>query len=189
MSAFPLRRPEYVVGKQTFFLWAARHYHEHNGYSINTVSYTHLDVYKRQLIKRVGPEKIPYICVAVTVNMAGGQPVSMANLKAVYEMSQRYGIRVIFDATRCVENAYFIKKREPGYEDKSIAEIVKEMFSYSDGCTMSGKKDGIVNIGGFLAVNDEDLYRKATALVVVYEGMPSYGGMTGRCLLYTSRCV
>jgi len=132
------------------------------------------------LIKRVGPEKIPYICVAVTVNMAGGQPVSMANLKAVYEMSQRYGIRVIFDATRCVENAYFIKKREPGYEDKSIAEIVKEMFSYSDGCTMSGKKDGIVNIGGFLAVNDEDLYRKATALVVVYEGMPSYGGMTGR---------
>lgn len=132
------------------------------------------------LIKRVGPEKIPYICVAVTVNMAGGQPVSMANLKAVYEMSQRYGIRVIFDATRCVENAYFIKKREPGYEDKTIAEIVKEMFSYSDGCTMSGKKDGIVNIGGFLAVNDEDLYRKATALVVVYEGMPSYGGMTGR---------
>ena len=132
------------------------------------------------LIKKVGPEKIPYICVAVTVNMAGGQPTSMANLKAVYEMSQRYGIRVIFDATRCVENAYFIKKREAGYEDKTIAEIVLEMFSYSDGCTMSGKKDGIVNMGGFLAVNDEDLYRKATGLVVVYEGMPSYGGMTGR---------
>ena len=117
------------------------------------------------LIKRVGPEKIPYICVAVTVNMAGGQPVSMANLKAVYEMSQR-GIRVIFDATRALENAYFIRSANRD-EDKSIAEIVKEMFSYSDGCTMSGKKDGIVNIGGFLAVNDEDLYRKATALVVV----------------------
>jgi tyrosine phenol-lyase len=132
------------------------------------------------LIKKVGPENIPYICVAVTVNMAGGQPTSMGNLKAVYEMSRKYGIRVIFDATRCVENAYFIKTREPGYEDKTIAEIVREMFSYSDGCTMSGKKDGIVNMGGFLAVNDEDLYRKATGLVVVYEGMPSYGGMTGR---------
>ncbi|NLS45308.1 MAG: tyrosine phenol-lyase [Firmicutes bacterium] len=132
------------------------------------------------LIKKVGPEKIPYICVAVTVNMAGGQPVSMANLKAVYEMSQKYGIPVIFDATRCVENAYFIKKREPGYENKTITEIIREMFSYSDGCTMSGKKDGIVNMGGFLAVNDEDLYRQASGLVVVYEGMPSYGGMTGR---------
>ncbi|HXL05015.1 MAG: tyrosine phenol-lyase [Firmicutes bacterium] len=132
------------------------------------------------LIKRVGPENIPYICVAVTVNMAGGQPTSMGNLKAVYEMSRKYGIRVIFDATRCVENAYFIKTREPGYENKTIAEIVREMFSYSDGCTMSGKKDGIVNMGGFLAVNEEDLYRKATGLVVVYEGMPSYGGMTGR---------
>jgi len=132
------------------------------------------------LIKRVGPENIPYICVAVTVNMAGGQPTSMGNLKAVYKMSRKYGIRVIFDATRCVENAYFIKTREPGYENKTIAEIVREMFSYSDGCTMSGKKDGIVNMGGFLAVNEEDLYRKATGLVVVYEGMPSYGGMTGR---------
>jgi tyrosine phenol-lyase len=132
------------------------------------------------LIKKVGPEKIPYICVAVTVNMAGGQPTSMGNLKAVHEMSREYGIRVIFDATRCVENAYFIKTREPGYEDKTIAEIVREMFSYSDGCTMSGKKDGIVNMGGFLAVNDEGLYRDATGLVVVYEGMPSYGGMTGR---------
>lgn len=132
------------------------------------------------LIKKVGPENIPYICVAVTVNMAGGQPTSMGNLKAVYEMSRKYGIRVIFDATRCVENAYFIKTREAGYEDKTIAEIVREMFSYSDGCTMSGKKDGIVNMGGFLAVNDEALYRKATGLVVVYEGMPSYGGMTGR---------
>lgn len=132
------------------------------------------------LIKKVGPENIPYITVGVTVNMAGGQPVSMKNLRDVYALSKKYGVRVIFDATRCVENAYFIKTREPEYKDKSIAEIVKEMFSYSDGCTMSGKKDGIVNMGGFLAMNDEDLYRKATALVVVYEGMPSYGGMTGR---------
>ncbi len=132
------------------------------------------------LIKKVGPEKIPYITVGVTVNMAGGQPVSMTNLRDVYNLSKKYGIRVIFDATRCVENAYFIKIREPEYKDTSIAEIVKEMFSYADGCTMSGKKDGIVNMGGFLAMNEEDLYRRATGMVVVYEGMPSYGGMTGR---------
>lgn len=132
------------------------------------------------LINKVGAENIPYICVGVTVNLAGGQPVSMENLKDVYELSQKHGIRVMFDCTRYVENAYFIKMREEGYEDKSIAEIVKEMFSYADGATMSGKKDGIVNIGGFLAMNEEELYHKAAALVVVYEGMPSYGGMTGR---------
>lgn len=132
------------------------------------------------LINEVGAENIPYICVGVTVNLAGGQPVSMKNLREVYELSQKHGIRVMFDCTRYVENAYFIKTREEGYQDKTIAEIVKEMFSYADGATMSGKKDGIVNIGGFLAMNEEDLYHKACALVVVYEGMPSYGGMSGR---------
>ena len=132
------------------------------------------------LIKRVGAEKIPYISMAVTVNMAGGQPVSMKNLREVKQLSEKYGIRVIIDATRCVENAYFIKEREAGYRDKSIAGIVREMFSYADGCTMSGKKDGIVNMGGFLAVNDEEIYRQATSMVVLFEGMPSYGGMTGR---------
>src|SRR5699024_7099888 len=132
------------------------------------------------LINKVGAKNIPYICVGVTVNLAGGQPVSMKNLREVYELSKRHGIRVMFDCTRYVENAYFIKEREEGYQDKTIAEIVKEMFSYADGATMSGKKDGIVNTGGFLAMNEEELYHKATALVVVYEGMPSYGGMTGR---------
>ena len=132
------------------------------------------------LINEVGAENIPYICVGITVNLAGGQPVSMKNLREVYELSQKHGIRVMFDCTRYVENAYFIKVREEGYQDKTIAEIVKEMFSYADGATMSGKKDGIVNIGGFLAMNEEELYHKACALVVVYEGMPSYGGMTGR---------
>lgn len=132
------------------------------------------------LINKVGANNIPYICVGVTVNLAGGQPVSMKNLKEVYELSQKHGIKVMFDCTRYVENAYFIKTREDGYKDKTITEIVKEMFSYADGATMSGKKDGIVNIGGFLAMNDDDLYYKATSLVVVYEGMPSYGGMTGR---------
>ncbi len=138
-----------------------------------------LDKYE-SLIKKVGADKIAYITVGVTVNMAGGQPVSMQNLKDVNELSKKYGIRVIFDATRCVENAYFIKTREKGYEDKSIKEIVREMFSYADGCTMSGKKDCIVNIGGFLAMNEEELYQKACSLVVVFEGMPSYGGMAGR---------
>lgn len=134
----------------------------------------------KDLIEEVGADKIPYICVGVTVNLAGGQPVSMANLKEIHEVSQEHGISVMFDCTRYVENAYFIKAREEGYEDKTIAEIVKEMFSYADGATMSGKKDGIVNMGGFLATNDEELFQKASALVVVYEGMPSYGGMTGR---------
>lgn len=140
-----------------------------------------IDLNKLQaLIDEVGSEKIPYICLAVTVNLAGGQPVSLGNIKAVYELAQKHNIKVMMDATRCVENAGFIKQREPGYEDMSIRDIVKQMFSYSDGCTMSGKKDGIVNIGGFLALNDDDLYQQATSLVVVYEGMPSYGGMTGR---------
>lgn len=132
------------------------------------------------LIKKVGADKIPYICVGVTVNLAGGQPVSMANLREVNALAKNHGIRVMFDATRCVENAFFIKDREKGYENKSIKEIIHEMFSYADGCTMSGKKDCIVNIGGFLAMNDEELFQKAKSIVVVFEGMPSYGGMSGR---------
>jgi len=134
----------------------------------------------QELIDRVGADKIPYICVAVTVNLAGGQPVSMQNLKEVSALAKKYHIKVMFDATRCVENAYFIREREEGYQDKSIGSILKEMFSYGDGATMSGKKDCLVNIGGFLALNDEDLYQKATQLVVLFEGMPSYGGLAGR---------
>ena len=133
------------------------------------------------LIDEVGAEHIPYICLAVTVNLAGGQPVSMANIKAVSELAHKHGIKVMYDATRCVENAYFIKTREPGYENKTIKEIVHEMFSYGDGCTMSGKKDCLTNIGGFLCMNDEDLYaQRNCGMVVQFEGMPSYGGMAGR---------
>lgn len=140
-----------------------------------------IDLSKLQaLIQEVGAERIPYVCVAVTVNMAGGQPVSMANLKEVYNLCNGHGIDVMFDATRCVENAYFIKEREKGYQNHRIKDILREMFSYSDGCTMSGKKDCLVNIGGFLAMNDEELYARSRELVVVYEGMPSYGGMAGR---------
>ena len=132
------------------------------------------------LIKEKGPENIAYVCLAVTVNLAGGQPVSMKNMREVHEMCSKHGIKVFYDATRCVENAYYIKEQEEGYADKTIKEIVHEMFSYSDGATMSGKKDGIVNIGGFLAINDDELFGKAKEIVVVYEGMPSYGGMAGR---------
>ncbi|UTD10363.1 tyrosine phenol-lyase [Treponema sp. B152] len=133
-----------------------------------------------KLIKEKGAENIAYVCLAVTVNLAGGQPVSMKNMKAVRELTKKHGIKVFYDATRCVENAYFIKEQEAGYADKSIKEIVREMFSYADGCTMSGKKDCIVNIGGFLCMNDEELFQAAKEFVVVFEGMPSYGGMAGR---------
>lgn len=132
------------------------------------------------IIVEKGAENIAYVCLAVTVNLAGGQPVSMKNMRDVRELTKRYNIKVFYDATRCVENAYFIKEQEEGFADKTISEIVLEMFSYSDGCTMSGKKDCLVNIGGFLCMNDITLYNDAKELVVVYEGMPSYGGMAGR---------
>ncbi|TAM85160.1 tyrosine phenol-lyase [bacterium] len=140
-----------------------------------------IDLEKLQkLVEEVGAERIPYVCLAVTVNLAGGQPVSMANMRAVKALCSRFGIKVMYDATRCVENAYFVKTREGGYADKTIAAILKEMMGYADGCTMSGKKDCLVNIGGFLCMNDDDLYQQATELVVLYEGMPSYGGLAGR---------
>jgi tyrosine phenol-lyase len=133
-----------------------------------------------RLIDEVGADKIPYVCLAVTVNLAGGQPVSMANMRDVHELCSRHGIKVMFDATRCVENAYFIKTREKEFADRTIAEILKQMMSYADGCTMSGKKDCLVNIGGFLCMNDDELYQRACELVVLFEGMPSYGGLAGR---------
>ena len=113
------------------------------------------------LIQRVGADRIPYVCVAGTVNMAGGQPMSMANMRAVRELTARHGIRVMLDATRAVENAYFIQQREPGYRDKPVAEILREYCSYTDGCTMSGKKDALVNIGGWLASTTTHLYEEA----------------------------
>ncbi|WP_457637216.1 tyrosine phenol-lyase [Oceanithermus sp.] len=132
------------------------------------------------LIKRVGPEKVAYVSVAGTVNMAGGQPISMENIKAVRALTDKYGIRVYLDATRMMENAYFIQEREPGYQSKSVAEILKEFCSYTDGAWMSAKKDNLVNIGGWLALNHEDHFEAARNLVVVYEGLHTYGGMAGR---------
>lgn len=133
-----------------------------------------------RIIQSVGAERIPYVSVAATVNMAGGQPISMENMRATRELCNRYGIRVILDATRAIENAFFIQQREAGYADKSVAAILHELCSYTDGCTMSGKKDLLVNIGGFLAINDERIYDEARNLVVVYEGMHTYGGLAGR---------
>ncbi len=132
------------------------------------------------LITGEGAEKIAYISLAGTVNMAGGQPVSMANLKALRALCDRYGIKIYLDATRMVENAFFIQEREPGFAGKSIAEILKEFCSYTDAAWMSAKKDNLVNIGGWLAVNDWELFEELRNLVVVYEGLHTYGGLAGR---------
>ena len=165
----------------------------------------------RARIDQLGAENIAYVNVAATVNMAGGQPVSMANLRQVREITQRHdipvfldatrivvrptgegsevpdiyglikhGIQVFLDATRIVENAYFIQQREEGYANTSVRQILKEFCSYADGCTMSAKKDCLVNIGGFLATNDDHLFEEARGLVVVFEGLHTYGGLAGR---------
>ena len=134
----------------------------------------------RALVDEVGADRVPYISVETNVNMAGGQPMSMANLRATHEYCSSVGIPVMLDATRALENAYFIQQREDGYADRSIAEILREICSYSEGATMSSKKDNLVNIGGFLAVRDEDLARRARAMLVAFEGLHTYGGMSGR---------
>jgi len=134
----------------------------------------------QKLIDEVGPEKIPYVAIATTVNMAGGQPISLENLKAVRKLTQKYGIPIVHDMTRVAENAYMIQQNEPGYQDKTVAEIVKEINSLTDHATMSAKKDALVNIGGFLATNDPDVFEQARNLVVVYEGLHTYGGLAGR---------
>jgi tyrosine phenol-lyase len=134
------------------------------------------------LIDKVGAENIAYVSVAGTVNMAGGQPVSMANIKALHALCDKHGIKIYLDATRMMENAYFIQEREEGYSDKSIAEILFEFCSYTDAAWMSAKKDNLVNIGGWLAVNDWTLFEELRNLVVVYEGLHTYGGLAGRDL-------
>lgn len=192
LSQIAIKPGQYVPGNMYFT--TTRYHQERNGgifidvirdeahdASLNIPFKGDIDLTKLQkLIDEKGAENIAYVCLAVTVNLAGGQPVSMKNMKEVRELTSRHGIKLFYDATRCVENAFFIKEQEEGYGNKSIKEIVREMFSYADGCTMSGKKDCLVNIGGFLCLNDDDLFAEAKELVVVYEGMPSYGGMAGR---------
>jgi tyrosine phenol-lyase len=133
-----------------------------------------------RLIREQGAANIAYVSLAATVNMAGGQPVSMANLKALRALCDRHGIRLFLDATRLVENAFFIQEREAGYAGRSIAEISREFCGYTDGAWMSAKKDSLVNIGGWLAVNDWTLFEELRNLVVVYEGLHTYGGLAGR---------
>jgi tryptophanase len=135
-----------------------------------------------KLLKKKGPKKIPLVMLTVTNNSNAGQPVSMENIRQTSKLCRTHHIPFFLDACRFAENAYFIKMREPGYENRSIRDIAREMFSYADGCTMSGKKDGLVNMGGFLAVNDDDLAQNARNILVVTEGFPTYGGLAGHDL-------
>lgn len=133
-------------------------------------------------INRVGRECIPLAMITITNNSGGGQPVSMENIRRTRALLNRYGIPLFFDACRFAENCFFIKEREPGYEDTPVREIARELFSYGDGCTMSAKKDGLVNIGGFLSLNDERWTQDITNLLILVEGFPTYGGLAGRDL-------
>ncbi|VTP94697.1 tryptophanase [Sphingobacterium daejeonense] len=142
-----------------------------------------IDLKKLEEVYKAHPkENIPFCMITVTCNSPGGQPVSMENIISVKALSDKYGIPVFFDAARFAENAYFIKEREEGYQDKTIKEIVKEMFSYGDGFTMSAKKDGLVNIGGLLGMRNEQLYRACGNMGIIYEGFITYGGLAGRDL-------
>jgi tyrosine phenol-lyase len=134
----------------------------------------------QKLVDDKGAESIAYLSIAPCVNMAGGQPFSMANLRQVAEWAKRYNLPIIFDATRAVENCYFIQQREEGYANRPVREIMREMMSYGEGCTMSSKKDNLVNIGGFIATNSQAFFLKAKEMVVVFEGLHTYGGLAGR---------
>lgn len=139
-----------------------------------------VDLVKLEEVLKKDGDKVPFLIITITNNTAGGQPVSMENLRGVRQLADKYGKRVIFDSARFAENAYFIKVREPGYQDKTIKEICREMFSLADGMTMSAKKDGLVNMGGFIATRWEDIYEGAKKFVIPFEGFLTYGGMNGR---------
>ncbi|HHY62575.1 MAG: tryptophanase [Bacillota bacterium] len=140
-----------------------------------------IEALERELDKR-GSEKVPFVLMTVTCNSNGGQPVSMENIKAASEIAHKHNVPLFFDCARFAENSWFIKNREPGYENKSLLEIAQEMFSYGDGCIMSAKKDALVNIGGFAAVRDSDIYHKALEWEIPFEGYLTYGGLAGRDL-------
>ncbi len=142
-----------------------------------------MDIKKlEQFIEEKGKENIPLIMITVTNNAGGGQPVSMENIRSVKNLASKHGIPLFFDACRFAENAYFIKKREKDYQNKTVKEIAQEMFSYADGCTMSAKKDALVNMGGFIGLNDDTLAMKARNILIITEGFPTYGGLAGRDL-------
>jgi tryptophanase len=155
------------------------------GISSDTVAWHpfkgNIDTEKLEQVLRSNPtDKISCIIITVTNNTMGGQPVSMANIREVSKLADRYGVKLIMDSARFAENAFFIKTREKGYADKDIREIAREMFSYCDGMTMSSKKDAIVNMGGFIGLRDEELFRRASTYNIIYEGFITYGGMSGR---------
>ncbi len=140
-----------------------------------------IDLNKLEEVFKNNPiERIPMVIITITCNTSGGQPVSMRNIREVSALAKKYGVKVVFDAARFAENAYFIKMREDGYADKSIREIVLETFSYGDAMTMSSKKDAIVNMGGFIGLRDESLFREASLFNIMFEGYITYGGMSGR---------
>lgn len=192
LSQILIERGDYVPGNM-YFTTTREHQERAGGTFVDVVideahnpESTHpfkgnVDLQKLEdLIERVGAEKVPYVSVAATVNMVGGQPISMENLQAVRELTKRHGIKVVLDATRAAENAYFVKQREEVYANRSIAEILREMCALSDAATVSAKKDLLTNIGGFLATFDERLFEEARSLIVVYEGLHTYGGLAGR---------
>ncbi len=135
-----------------------------------------------ETINRIGRQRIPLVMITITNNSGGGQPVSMANIRQTRSLLNRHGIPLFFDACRFAENCFFIKEREPGYAGKSVLEIARELFSYGDGCTMSAKKDGLVNIGGFLGLNNDQWVQDITNMLILVEGFPTYGGLAGRDL-------
>jgi len=139
------------------------------------------------LINEIGKERIPAVMMTITNNSGGGQPVSIENIRKTSEVCRRHGIPLIFDACRFAENCFFIKEREAGYASKSIDEIARELFSYGDGCTMSAKKDGLANIGGFIALNDDELAGQLKNMLILIEGFPTYGGLAGRDLEAVAR--
>jgi len=140
-----------------------------------------VDIQKLKAVFEKYPvDKIPFVILTITCNSSGGQPVSIQNIKEVSKICKQYNTPLFFDSARFAENAYFIKKREEGYQNKTIKEIVKELFSYGDGMTMSAKKDGLVNMGGFIALNSEKIFKEATVFTIMYEGFITYGGMNGR---------
>jgi tyrosine phenol-lyase len=192
MSRLLIKQGDYVPGNM-YFTTTRLHQEMAGGKFVDVIvdeahdpTSTHpfkgnVDLNKMQrLVDEVGADKIPYISYETCVNMAGGQPISIANARELRKFCDKHGIKIMLDNTRTVENAYFIQKREDGYANKSIKEIVKEICSYTDGCTCSSKKDCLVNIGGFLAMNDEDFFVEAKAQVVIFEGLHTYGGMSGR---------
>ncbi len=140
-----------------------------------------IDIIKlAKVYSTIDTKKIPMVIVTITCNTSGGQPVSLKNMREIYKLSKKYGIKVVFDSARFAENAWFIQQREEEYHDKTIKQIVAEMYSYADAMTMSSKKDGIVNIGGFMAMRNEDLYNQASVFNIMFEGFNTYGGMAGR---------